>query len=327
LKAWKTGLKNAQKALEASRLQGVLKEGFKPRRKGEHFFVPITKKPAGVEGVLCQAVFEKRGERVGIKAALGPEASSSFDLVGSIAVIEDHGAVKNKALAKAIMKLHPRIKTVAVKGATAGKYRVRPLKTVAGIDSARTLHKENGCVFEVDLNKEYFSSRLSFERKRVASLVGENERVLALFAGVGPFPIELAKANKTAEVFAVEYNPNAVKRMRANAERNKVILRIECADAKIVLARKEVAGWADRVLMTAPHNARDFLQGAINATKRGGAIHYYSFSSPKDGNKELEKDCRAACKAAKRRFKRLGARVVSTFSAGKAQWVLDFQAF
>ncbi|OIO24761.1 hypothetical protein AUJ14_05635 [Candidatus Micrarchaeota archaeon CG1_02_55_22] len=327
MKAWKTELRTAQKALEASQLQGVLKKGFKPHRKGEYFFIPITRKLAGVKGLLCQAVFEKRKERIDVKAALGPKASGSFDLVGSIAIIEDHGAAKNKAFAKAIMQLHPRIKTVAVKGETAGKYRVRPLETVAGIDTARTLHKENGCVFEVDLNREYFSSRLSFERKRVASLVGKNECVLALFAGVGPFPIEIAKASKTADVFAVEYNPNAVKRMRSNAKRNKVVMLIECADVKVVLSRKEITGWADRVLMTAPHNAKDFLQGTINSTKRGGIIHYYSFAASKDGDKELAKDARAACKATKRRFKRLGARVVSTFSAGKVQWVLDFQAF
>lgn len=319
-------MKNAQSCLEAARQQDRLAAGLKPKRTERHFFIPITAKLTGVPGIVTEMDFEPITPRGGVKTILGDkDVGRSFDLVGDIAVIEDKGDAANRALAKAIMALHKRVKTVAAKGATEGTYRIRPLRVVAGEKKTATIHKENSCAFEVDLNKAYFSTRLSFERERIAKLCKDGERVLALFAGVGPFPIVIAKKHHGTEIAAIEHNPDAAAAMQRNAKRNKVRLEVICADCHAALTEPRFKEWADRVLMTAPHNAKDFLAEAIACAKPGGVIHYYSFASPAGGAEALEKDFTAACRRAKRRFKALGARQVSTFSAGKSQWVLDAQ--
>src|SRR3990170_138698 len=98
----------------------------------------------------------------------------SYDVVGDIAVIRVPERLKSKSrvVAEAVMRAHGNVKTVLLQaGGVSGDFRLRRLEWVAGEKKTTTVHMEFGCVFMVDLEKCYFSPRLSFERKRIANLV------------------------------------------------------------------------------------------------------------------------------------------------------------
>jgi len=151
---------------------------------------------------------------------------SSFDILGDIAVIEVPAQLekKEKLIADAILQVHGNVKVVAKKaGATAGEFRIRPVKIIAGEKRTTTLYRENGCEFELDINSVYFSSRLGTERKRVATLAKNGESVLVLFAGVGPFAILIAKTQpNVSAIFAIDSNPAATKYLEESAALNKI---------------------------------------------------------------------------------------------------------
>ena len=70
-----------------------------------------------------------------------------------------------------------------------GEYRTRRFEVLAGEPTTRTTCTEYGNRLVIDLSLAYFSARLSTERQRIAGLMEEDECVLDMFAGIGPFAI------------------------------------------------------------------------------------------------------------------------------------------
>jgi tRNA (guanine37-N1)-methyltransferase len=133
----------------------------------------------------------------------------------------------------------------------------------------------------VDLAKAYFSPRLSSEHNRVATLVREDETVIDLFAGVGPFAIKIAKAHRNVKVYAIDVNPDAVEHLKRNIRLNRVEERVHAllGDARHIVSERH-AGSADRVIMNLPEKAIDFVDVACAAIKpSGGTMHFYGFIS------------------------------------------------
>ncbi|MEM4699331.1 MAG: class I SAM-dependent methyltransferase family protein [Candidatus Nezhaarchaeales archaeon] len=213
----------------------------------------------------------------------------SFDIIGDVALIELPSELieEGELIAKGIMAVHPRVKTVYAKmERTKGVFRLRPLKLLAGIDNPVTIHRENGCLFKVDLSSVYFSPRLSAERLRIVKQVEGREVVADLFAGVGPFAIQIAKL-KEAKVYAIDLNPRAVELLRENVKANRVEDRVHVihGDAREV-AERVLRRRVDRVIMHHPSEAIDFLDaGSLSLKSSGGIIHVYSFA---DSTEEVE---------------------------------------
>ncbi|MBC7113703.1 MAG: class I SAM-dependent methyltransferase family protein [Candidatus Methanomethyliales bacterium] len=206
----------------------------------------------------------------------------SFDIVGDIAVIEDlapelvpHGEV----LAKAIMEVHPRIRTVLLKtGKVEGDFRIPRLIVLAGEEKYETIHKEYGAKLKVDLSKAYFSPRLATEHHRVASMVHDGEVVVDMFTGVGPFSILIAK-RASARVFSIDINPHAIALLKENIKLNRLKGEIVpiCGDVRAIAP--QLNGVADRVIMNLPSSSLDYLDVAISLLKKsGGMIHIYLFA-------------------------------------------------
>jgi len=82
-------------------------------------------------------------------------------------------------------------------------------------------------------------------------------------------------------------------------------------------------GWADRLAMPLPKDARKFLANAIPCLKKGGMLHYYSFGSMEAPFAEAEKDVMEAAKRAGRKAKIAFARVVRPYSKDTEQVVVD----
>jgi tRNA (guanine37-N1)-methyltransferase len=207
---------------------------------------------------------------------------NSFDIVGDIAIIRlpYTSSVNAQTAAKAIMSVHRNVKTVLLQASpVAGGFRLRRLTHVAGENKRSTVHKEYGCVFSVDVEKCYFSPRLSHERMRVAGIAKPNETVVNMFAGVGCFSIMIAKHVSAAKVFSIDVNPAAIQFMQQNIRLNRVYGKVIplLGDAKEII-NSQLQRVADRVLMPLPEKALEYLPCALSTLKAsGGWIHYYGF--------------------------------------------------
>jgi len=206
----------------------------------------------------------------------------SYDIIGDIAIIKIPGKMEYKAseIAKAVMQSNPHIKTVLRQiGPVTGELRLRRLEWLVGEKKTETIHKESGCLFKVDLEKCYFSPRLSFERMRIAEQVMTGEVVVNMFAGVGCFSILIARQTKPLKVFSIDVNPDAIRYLGENIKLNKAkyIVEVVEGDARVVITKK-LLNKADRVLMPLPEKTLEYLDYALLATKpTGGKIHYYDF--------------------------------------------------
>ncbi len=268
-----------------------------------------------------------------------PATTLPLDTIGTIAITEIPVEQKKNAkqLAQEILAANKHLQSVYEKrGAMHGEYRVWKLRHLAGKKSTKTTYRESDCFFELDVARVYFSPRLAFERSRIAAQVETGEKVLALFAGVGPFPIIIAKKlktqQKTADIIANELNPVAVKYMQQNIALNKVseIVVVNKGDAKKLLKQKKK--WADRVITPLPHTAYKFLPQIIDATAVGGIVHLYGFGSHRNEKTKkktnpfrvLEKKIKTECRKKKRKCKIIFKRVVRPYSPFSVQVVIDF---
>ncbi len=215
----------------------------------------------------------------------------SFEIIGDVVIIEipDEILHLKDEIVKAILSRHKHVKTVLRKvGEVSGEYRVARYEVVYGSRTETTV-KEHGCRFMVDPTKAYYSVKLSGERERIAKLVKDGERILVMFAGVGPYAIVIARLAKPREVVGVELNPVAVEYFRRNVELNKVgeIVKVYEGDVREVVPKLE--GEFDRIVMPAPYSAEDFVYLVRDKIKEGGWVHYYTFESANKENELAEK--------------------------------------
>lgn len=219
---------------------------------------------------------------------------SSYDLLGTIAIIEiPVELVKRQTMiAKALMRANSRIKTVLKKKSVfGGKYRTRKYTHLAGIRTKVAEYRENGCVLMLDVEKVYFSPRLSEERQRIFRQVKQGEDILVLFSGCGPYTVVLSKNTNARKIVGVELNPVAHRYALQNVEKNHCA-NVTCLkqDASILLRdpkTKKILQF-DRILMPLPKSADDFLDTALHYCKNGTILHFYDFQ--KEGEFDLASD-------------------------------------
>jgi tRNA (guanine37-N1)-methyltransferase len=257
----------------------------------------------------------------------------SYDIVGDTAVIRIPEPLKqrSKIIAEAVMQTNKRLKAVwRQTNSVSGNFRLRGLEFVLGERKTITLHKEHGCIFKVDLEKCYFSPRLSYERMRIAEQIQPGEVILNMFAGVGCYSIMIAKHSKPEKIFSIDINPVAIQYMQENIKLNKVeekIIPVQ-GDAKKVIEER-LQNVVDRVLMPLPEKAYEYLDYALLTLKpTGGWIHYYDFEHAKKGENPIEKIELKVSKELQMLgvdFQVVSRRVVRTTGPNWCQVVLDLQ--
>ena len=203
----------------------------------------------------------------------------AFDLVGDIAILEipDTIAHHSKLIGQAFHEIHRNFKTILAKrGAISGVTRTREYNLLYGEDRTKTIHTEYGCRLAVDVEKAYFSPRLLEEHNRVAQLVEQDEVVVDMFCGVGPFAIHITRQRR-AKVIAIDINPSAIDLLRESISLNKLIGSIVpvTADAHDYVKHHRLK--ADRVIMNHPSGASEFIPEACRILKSNGTLHYYDF--------------------------------------------------
>jgi len=217
---------------------------------------------------------------------------SSFDIVGDILIFSDFPkdlTKKEKLIANALLSLHKNVKVIAKKTKKySGKFRTPKLKIIAGLNKKETIHKENNVSLKLDVEKVYFSPRLSNERKRIANSTKKNESILVMFSGVGVYPCVIAKNSEPKEIYAIEINQIAHKYALENIKLNKINnIKLILGDVKKVVPKLNKK--FDRILMPLPKGAENFLDIALKAVKKRGTIHFYTFLDEKDINKKFVK--------------------------------------
>jgi tRNA (guanine37-N1)-methyltransferase len=224
-----------------------------------------------------------------------------FDVFGNILIVKFPKKIPKKEkikFGKILLEKNPSAGTILEKtGKFSGRLRKMKTRFVLGRKTKEVLYKENGCVFRFNIDKTYFSPRLSNERKEIASLIKKNKEVFVMFAGVGPFSIVIGKNSGARKVYSSEINREANKYGELNIELNKLKKKVVLVPGdikKIVskLSRRKslpfnqggnnnnllsIPKKFDVIVMPRPQLKESFLKQAFMLSKKGTRIYYYDF--------------------------------------------------
>ena len=273
--------------------EGVLRKDLHIQSDSKHVYLPVNQR-VDLGYPVDTRDFKELEENitdyrvlVDVPEDLRAQLPSSFDVVGSIAIVKmsDEALPYARAIGKAIMATQKSIRTVCLDSGVVDQYRTRGVKVIAGEETTETTHKEYGLLFKMDISKVFFSPRLSTERETVANQVQPGEVVVDMFAGIGPFSLMIAGSRSPRVIYAIDVNPDAVGYLKENIVANKAERVVPVlGDAREELAKLEKA---DRIIMNLPHSAWDFLPGAIRSLKPGGTIHYFEIMEESDLERRL----------------------------------------
>lgn len=238
----------------------------------------------------------------------------SYDIIGDIVIIQISDNIDEntaKKIGGKALELIPSVKSVyRRKSEILGEFRVRELELLAGEYKTLTLYKENGYRLWVDVEKVYFSPRLSWERKRIMEKVMPEDIVVDMFCGVGPFSIACKNAKK---IYAIDINPESIKLLKKNIELNKLQHKIIPINKDI--RKTEVKG--NRIIMNLPKFAHLFVDTALKMVEKNGIIHYYTVGSNYDEAINLFKS-KCNCEIVEKR-------IVKSYSPREHIFVLDIK--
>jgi len=236
---------------------GLLDRRYRPRQEGGTVLLPLTDEFPGA----VRREFEAVPERPNLPR---------HEIVGGIAIMQEN----DPAGAGRVLTSRPSLHTVLFpETPVEGEYRTRRFAVLAGVPATRTRVTEYGLRFDVDLSLAYFSARLSTERQRILAAMEKGERVLDMFAGVGPFAITLAR--KADLVVAVDINPAAVHLLVGNITLNRMNNVVPVLADAGHLPRYGFRPF-DRVVMNLPMAAPRYLPEAAALCRDGGTIHLYA---------------------------------------------------
>jgi tRNA (guanine37-N1)-methyltransferase len=270
---------------------GVLDDDREIVVEDDALFIPVANRddvPAGFE--VVERAVPARETQTTPADVLGFEPS--YERLGDVVIIDEDDPERARATADAVVASDLPVDTVLNRASKVkGELRVREWDVLAG-SSTETTHREYGCEYRLDVAAVYFSPRLATERHRVSSQVEVGERVLDMFAGVGPFVIPAA--TRGAAAVGVDLNPVAVEYMRENAERNGAAERVTAVEGDVRDVATEYEDWADRVVMNLPHSADEFLDAAVRVASDDCVLHFYDIQHEDDPFGPGERAIRAA---------------------------------
>lgn len=212
----------------------------------------------------------------------------------------------------------PGVKRVVKLGHIKGLKREPEVKVLFG-DGTETIHKENHCLFKMDVSKVMWSKGNTGERKRMSTMPEDGETIVDMFAGIGYFSIPMAVHSKPAKIYSVEINPVSYNYLCQNTVLNRVedVVKPILGDCREAAPRRI----ADRVLMGYIGNTNEYLPVAMDILKDGGVIHYHEsvpdcikFKRPVDRIKDA---------AGERGVQVLNERIIKPYSPGVYHVVID----
>lgn len=222
---------------------------------------------------------------------------SSFEIVGHIVHLnlKEHFLPYKYQIGQVIVDKLPNIRTVVNKSSNIQtQFRTFPMELLAGEKDYNVEVNQTNCRFKFNFEEVYWNSRLQAEHERLVNLIGENETVADMFAGVGPFTIPLAK--KGCFVHANDLNPCSFKYLVENAKRNKVNARhceYNLDGREFIRKMNQDKVLFSHVIMNLPASAIEFLDvfSELDWSYMSGRvypiIHCYGFTSEEDKNQDI----------------------------------------
>jgi tRNA wybutosine-synthesizing protein 2 len=202
-----------------------------------------------------------------------------YQRIGDIVIVTLHPKLfkYEKKIGEIILENIPGVRVVCRKvGPITGEKKVPQIKIIAGEKNTETIHKEDGCIYKLNVKKLMFSKGNINERHRLQNQVKDDEVIVDLFAGIGYFSIGIAKFCKPKIIYAIDINRNAIKYLKENIKLNGVENKITpiLGDCRKVV--KKLGKIADRVIMGFLPKTYRFLDAAFSVLKEnGGIIHYH----------------------------------------------------
>jgi len=196
--------------------------------------------------------------------------------IGNILILDKNFKYDSKKDLELLLAKHNVDTIVKIKSIT-GQMRKPSIEVLIG-DNTETIHKENGCLFQLDLAKVMWSKGNTNERLRIAKLVKPSETVVDMFAGIGYFSIPIAIHSQCKKIFSIEINPDSYHYLKKNIDLNKINIKAEYERIEAILGdcRKIATELsADRVLIGYVKTSHHFLDTAIDCVNYGGIIHYH----------------------------------------------------
>jgi len=203
---------------------------------------------------------------------------SGWQIIGDIIIVSIPDEIESRKtlIAKTLLDIYPRCKSVIQDFGIVGQFRQPERKLIIG-SHTETIHRENQCLFKMDVTGIMFSKGNLRERKRM-SMVGAGEVVVDMFAGIGYFSIPMAVHARPEQVISIEINPVSYDYLCENILLNHVediIVPVsgDCADVT-------PQGTADRVIMGYVGSTHHYLKQGIMAIKKSGGILHYHETTP-----------------------------------------------
>jgi tRNA (guanine37-N1)-methyltransferase len=296
--------------------ENVIDKRIKVIHSGDYVLFPLKKNKENVNKFIESNVSDLDFEFINAKGEMDPNYKfisleealagelpediidlipKSYDVIGKIVIIDfdqftslnvDKSLLYKKKVAEAIVKVNKIVETVfEKKSEVKGKYRLKDLQIILGKDNPETIHKENNCIFKLDVKNTYFTPRLVFERKRLSLLkFASKELIVDMFAGVGPISIQIARNNEVV-IHSFDINPTAYKYIIENIELNKLkgeILAHNIDVANLTKSTNELGNYlnnrVDRIIMNLPEQSTNYVDLACFLMKKsGGMLHFYQF--------------------------------------------------
>ncbi|MFH1430903.1 MAG: methyltransferase domain-containing protein [Nanoarchaeota archaeon] len=248
----------------------------------------------------------------------------SYDVIGNIAVLkfEKENLSEKKKIAEKILKDRKNIKTVVEKlDKVKGRLRTLNIKHLAGKKTSETIHKESGCLFKLNIEKCYFSPRISNERLEIAKKIKSKNKVLVMFAGVLPFPIIIAKHSKCKEIVSIELGKECCKYGKENIKLNKLNnIKIIQGDVNKIIPKLAKQKF-DVIIMPRPQLKDTFLKSAFLVSKKSTKIFYYDFSR---NIKEILEKIKKQAKKSKKQIKILDIKKAGEVAPYKYKFRIEF---
>lgn len=259
----------------------LLHKGAKMRSDEKHVYLPLKSLPDETTPLPPHSItvldFEEVIPRKTVEDLLG--YTPPHDIIGDLAVLNTTSP-SPEAEADALLRTHKHLRGVFQSTAPlSGEFRTRILRHVKGVQRTRTLYREHGLSYELDIAQVYFTPRLATERLRVAERITGGV-VVDMFAGIGPFSLLIAKKQPRTRSVAVDKNRHAVNYLKRNIQRNKTWnVDAVLADSKHLPLKDDIA---EHIIMNLPHSAHRFLPEAIRILKHRGVLYYYDITPADD---------------------------------------------
>ncbi len=269
----------AQKALERLKKLDCFLPQFEIKRDGEYILIPVSRNVEKEENIVIEC--EPREMKIMPQGHAG-----SFDLIGDIAIIHERKRIDHDFMVQFILKSKGNIRTIYLDMGIKGETRLRDLKLLYGEDNPLTMYRENNIIMKVDVKKAYFSPRLSTERYLVSRNVTDGEYIFDMFAGIGPFSLNIAKRTK-CKIVACDINSDAVELLKYNLSINKLLSDVEVYEGNSYKIIKELKPF-NRIIMNNPVNQYESLDEIIESLTDGGRLNIYMVEDQETIEEKME---------------------------------------